>query len=107
MHDFAQFVPKSCTLNEASYSPVRENRKLMSELGVVLEQLRKKRNSLVVELRQVDQAIKALSKLGVRTQRRVAERSSKRRLSAEAREKIAAAQRARWAKIRSRKSKAG
>jgi hypothetical protein len=79
----------------------------MSELGAVLEQLRGKRSSLANELRQVDQAIKALSKLNIGIKQYTgAARGAKRTMSAAARRRIAAAQRARWAKVRAAKRKA-
>lgn len=79
----------------------------MSELGAVVEQLREKRNSLLLEVKQLDQAINALSKLGGRGQPSGrSSRGVKRTMSAAARARIAAAQRARWAKVRAAKRKA-
>ncbi|HEX8817029.1 MAG TPA: hypothetical protein VF753_16150 [Terriglobales bacterium] len=68
----------------------------MSELGAVLEQLRKERSRLAMELKQLDQAITALSKLGIR-QISGSVHSAKRTMSAAARRKISLAQKARWA----------
>jgi hypothetical protein len=85
---------------------VKRDKRIMSELGAVVEQLKKKRNTLVVELRQLDRAIKALSGLGFTSQNRNGNHRAKRTLSAAARQRIAAAQRARWAKLRAAKRKA-
>ena len=74
--------------------------KLMTSLrGIVLvvSQLRKKRGNLVNELRHVDAAISVLGKLnGGKT-----EVKPTRTISASGRKRIAAAQRARWAKVKS------
>jgi hypothetical protein len=78
----------------------------MNELGAVVEQLKKKRNGLVVELRQLDRAIKALNGLSIPGRNGNGTRRGKRTLSAAARQKIASAQRARWAKLRMAKRKA-
>ena len=80
----------------------------MTELGAILEQLKQERRRLVVELRQLDQAIKALTKVvvTVRKQGGGANRRAIRHISAAARKRIAAAQRARWAKFRAAKHKA-
>jgi hypothetical protein len=73
---------------------------------VVLEQLKKERKRLVGELRQLDQAIRALAKVSVSgRQAGVGSRPAKRALSAAARKRIAAAQRARWAKFRAAKKR--
>lgn len=73
----------------------------MTELGVVLEQLKKERKRLAGELRQLDQAIKALTKVSFGGEQGGAgSRRAKRSLSAAARQRIAAAQKARWAKFR-------
>jgi hypothetical protein len=73
----------------------------MSELGAVLGQLRERRNHLAIEMRQLDHAINALSKVsgGVQKRRNGAQ-APRRILSPSARRRIAAAQRARWAKVR-------
>ena len=74
----------------------------MTDLGVVLQQLKRERV-------QLDQAIAALSKV-VRGSPEptpiVAGSRPRRRLSVGARRKIAAAQRARWAKVRAGKKAA-
>ncbi len=71
----------------------------MSEIGVVLEQLKQQRQKLMLELNQINAAIGALAKLG-------GDRieSSTRRISAAARKRISAAQKARWAKFRAKAS---
>jgi len=68
----------------------------------VVSQLRVERISLVNQLRHVDAALSVLGKLdsGSYTKPR------RRRLSVAARNKIAAAQRARWAKVRQAKKAA-
>ena len=65
----------------------------MTDLGAVLEQLKEERAKL-------DRAIAALSGLGNNSS---ASRRGKRTLSAAARKRIAAAQRARWAKFKAKK----
>jgi hypothetical protein len=79
----------------------------MTELGVMLEQLKQERRQLVGELGQLDQAIKALTNLAVtvRKQRGGANGRATRHISAAARKRIAAAQKARWAKFRASKRK--
>ncbi|MGH9498161.1 MAG: hypothetical protein ACRD3L_03385 [Terriglobales bacterium] len=76
----------------------------MSELGAVLGQLKQERASVAAELRQLDRAIQALSKVAGGNSgggRRV-----KRTMSVAARKRIAAAQRARWAKFHAKHKKA-
>jgi hypothetical protein len=68
-------------------------------LDSVVTQLRKQRTSLVDELKHVDTALSILGKLNGRSR-------PTRTLSAAARRKIAAAQRARWAKVRAGKKAA-
>jgi hypothetical protein len=63
----------------------------MKNLAGVLEQLKRERDNL-------DRAIAALSGIAVGSRR------GKRQLSTAARERIAAAQRARWAKARAKKA---
>jgi hypothetical protein len=75
----------------------------MSNLAHVVQQLRKERNQAQTRIEQLDEALKALTGLsGVRgtAQRQGhAQAGRKRRtMSASARKRIAAAQRARWAK---------
>lgn len=74
----------------------------MSELGLILRQLKQKRNSLVIELRQLNQAIRALNKVGAAVSRQTGERGrhGDRKMSAAGRKRIADAQKARWAKFR-------
>jgi hypothetical protein len=66
----------------------------MADLSAVLEQLKAERAKL-------DKAIEALSGI---TGKASGGRGGKRRLSAAARAKIAAAQRARWAKFKAKKA---
>ena len=79
----------------------------VADLDAVLEQLKQERERAEGELRQLEKVIAALSKVTARSLR--ASYSSgkrmKRQLSAAARERIAAAQRARWAKVRAQSSK--
>jgi hypothetical protein len=63
----------------------------MTDLGVIVAQLKKERDKL-------DRAIAALSGIGGSRGGR-----GRRKLSAAARERIAAAQRARWAKLKAKK----
>jgi phage gpG-like protein len=76
----------------------------MSELGAVLGQLKQERTRVAAELRQLDQAIQALSK--VAGGNADAGRRVKRTMSVAARRRIAAAQRARWAKFHASRKKA-
>ena len=62
----------------------------------VVSQLREQRINLVNDLKRVDAALSALSRLSGGTNRA----EPRRTLSASARKKIAAAQRLRWAKVR-------
>jgi hypothetical protein len=80
----------------------------MADLDAVLEQLKKERARAVGELRQLEKVIAGLSRV---TTRGLGASSGsgkrmKRQLSAAARERIAAAQRARWAKVRAQSKKA-
>jgi hypothetical protein len=79
----------------------------MSELGAVLDQLKRERSRVAGELEQLDQAIRALDKVGGSTGRRAGRtvRSGTRTMSAAARKRIAIAQKARWAKFRASKGK--
>ena len=79
----------------------------MAELGAVLEQLKQERTRLVGEVRQLDQAIKALGKVGTKTGGRGGGISRRARspLSAAARKRISTAQKARWAKFRAKAAK--
>lgn len=76
----------------------------MSDLGAVLRQLKQERVRLAGELRQLDQAIRALSTISIRGNAKQGQ--AKRLLSVSARKRIAAAQKARWAKFRAAKSRA-
>jgi hypothetical protein len=68
----------------------------MADLDAVLEQLRQARRRAEGELKQLEKVIASLSKVTIPgSGKRVT-----RRLSAAARERIAAAQRTRWAKVR-------
>jgi hypothetical protein len=72
-------------------------------LGSMVSQLRNRRTSLVNELRHVDAALSVLGKL---ESGRSYTKPRRRRLSASARKRIAAAQRARWAKWKAKQKKA-
>jgi hypothetical protein len=67
----------------------------------IVSQLRREKTNLAGELKQVDAALSVLGRLNGRSSIR-----PKRILSASARRKIAAAQRARWAKVRAAKKAA-
>jgi len=64
----------------------------------VVSQLREQRTNLVNDLKHVDAALSALSRLNGRTNHAAPRRT----LSASARKKIAAAQRLRWARVRAK-----
>jgi hypothetical protein len=73
----------------------------MSNLDKVVLQLRKERDEVQKRVGQLDQALAALGSLdGLRTRGRSLQTSDRKRttMSAAARKRIAAAQRARWAK---------
>ena len=73
----------------------------MSNFDKVVLQLRKERDEVQQRVEQLDQALAALGSLdGLRTSARSLVTSGRKRrtMSAAARERIAAAQRARWAK---------
>jgi len=76
----------------------------MSNLAQVVQQLRKERNQAQRRIEQLDAALKALSGVGslrgvpTRHSRAQAPGRKRRTMSAAARKRIAAAQRARWAK---------
>jgi len=78
----------------------------MPNFSAVLAELQSERKKLTIELTRLDKAIGALRGLAVRGGSS-AGRSSRRRprLSPAARARIAAAQRARWAKVRQLKAK--
>ena len=74
----------------------------MSNLAHVVQQLRKERNRAQTRIEQLDEALKALTRftgvLGTAQRQGPAQAGRKRRtMSAAARSRIAAAQRARWA----------
>jgi hypothetical protein len=75
----------------------------MADLDAVLEQLKQERRRAEGELKQLEKVITALSRMGSRPFGPA--QVTKRRLSAAARERIAAAQRARWAKVRAQSKK--
>jgi len=79
----------------------------MADLDAVLEQLRQERKRAVGELKQLEKVIAQLSR--ARTGRSQTSSGSgkrvKRQLSSAARERIASAQRLRWAKVRAQSKK--
>lgn len=78
----------------------------MANLSAVIKQLRSERERTAKELERLDNAIAALNHVGTRatTARRVPRgRRAGRKFSAAARARMAAAQRARWAKLKARK----
>jgi hypothetical protein len=76
----------------------------MTEIGAVLGQLKQERARVAAELRQLDQAVQALSKIAGGSPG--ASRRVKRTMSAAARRRIAAAQRACWARFHASRKKA-
>jgi hypothetical protein len=78
----------------------------MPDLDAVLEQLKTERKHAVGRLKQLEKVIVELSKAtAISSGSSSSGNHMKRRLSAAARERIAAAQRARWAKVRAQSSK--
>jgi hypothetical protein len=77
----------------------------MADLDAVLEQLKKERQKAEGELKQLEKVIATLSKVTTRTSQSRS-KGMKPRLSEAARERIAAAQRERWAKVREKAKKA-
>lgn len=78
----------------------------MANLSAVIKQLRSERDRTARELERLDNAIVALNHVGTRatTGRRVPHgRSARRSFSAAVRARMAAAQRARWAKLKAKK----
>jgi hypothetical protein len=73
----------------------------MEELQIIVKQLHEKRAMAKREVQRLDGAIAALGKLIGNGSAK--SRKAKRVLSAAARRKIAAAQRARWARVRASK----
>jgi hypothetical protein len=80
----------------------------MADLRAVLEQLKEERDRAKGELKQLAKVIELLSKLRKRSSQASSGmgRRKQRQLSAAARERIAAAQKARWAKARAQSKKA-
>jgi hypothetical protein len=80
----------------------------MADLDAVLEQLRAERKRAVGELKELEKVIAHLSKVKIRGSQASLRsgKRMKRQLSAAARERIAAAQRVRWAKVRAQSRKA-
>ena len=76
----------------------------MTDLGAVLEQLKKERNEAESRLRSLNDAIAALGKI-LEQNVRLDKGQRPYRLSEAARERISAAQRDRWAKIRDKQTK--
>ena len=74
----------------------------MADLDAVLEQLRQERKRAEGELKQLEKVIAQLSKARSKSSQASpgSGKRMKRQLSAAARERIAAAQRTRWAKVR-------
>ena len=72
----------------------------MTNLSGVVQQLRKERERAKKQIERIDAALAALGSLNFRGRGR----GKRRTLSAAARRKIAAAQRARWAKVKAKKS---
>lgn len=75
----------------------------MTSLATVVQQLRKERNQMQKRIAQLDQALRALTGVGGtggsnRKHSRAQPSGKRRTMSAAARKRIAAAQRARWAK---------
>lgn len=93
-HDGRKF--RSCIIAKTAIADMRGNR--MTNLASVVGQLRKERNRAAKEVQRLDSAIAALggAKYGKRTGSKI---------SAAGRARIAAAQRARWAKVRAGKKK--
>jgi hypothetical protein len=79
----------------------------MAKLDLALRQLRDERRRAQQEVEKLDQAIAVVQGLVGRNGLPAASRTTapKRVMSAEARRKIAAAQRARWAKFRAKREK--
>jgi hypothetical protein len=76
----------------------------MADLDAVLEQLKQERKRAEVELKQLEKVIAQLSRVRTRSSAGSG-KGMKRQLSAAARERIAAAQRMRWAKVRAQSKK--
>jgi len=79
----------------------------MADLDAVLEQLKQERKRAEGELKQLEKVIAQLSKARAGSSRAFSRsgKGRKHQLSAAARERIAAAQRTRWAKVRAQSKK--
>jgi hypothetical protein len=79
----------------------------MADLDAVLEQLKQERKRAEGELKQLGKVIEQLSKARTGSSRAFSGSGKRRKpqLSAAARERIAAAQRMRWAKVRAQSKK--
>jgi hypothetical protein len=88
------------SLPQFTIKAVNNKRRFMSDLNNVLNQLRAERNLVQQELEHIDNAIYVLQRLVGRNGSVAAPNGSRprRNMSASARNRIAAAQRARWAK---------
>jgi hypothetical protein len=80
----------------------------MANFRAVLKQLQKEHSRAQAEVQRMDEAIQALQGLGGNGRRRTGRRpaviqSPRRRMSKAARKRIAAAQRARWAKLKGKR----
>lgn len=87
-----------------SYNDRSFQRGQMENLGVVLHQLREERTQTQSQLDRLDQAISVLEGLGEAVSAR-GTRSGRRTMSADARRRIAEAQRRRWAKVKGSSAK--
>ena len=72
----------------------------MANFEPVLQQLREERTRTQSELKGLDQAISAIESLGTATSTHLKRGRGRRALSPDARERIAEAQRKRWAKVK-------
>ncbi len=80
----------------------------MADLGAVLEQLKMERQQAEGRLRKLEEAIAVLSKVTAEDSASLRGGGRRRyQLSEAARERIAAAQRARWAKVREKSNRKG
>ncbi len=78
----------------------------MTDISRMIEGVRAERDRAKTELARLEDALRALQKLAVNESKGQPARGPKRRrkMSAAARKRIAAAQRARWAKIKKEKA---
>lgn len=79
----------------------------MANLGQMLDALREERRSLLSELVRIDGAIRAVSKLTGSSSGQAKGGRKRRVVSAATRRKIAAAQKARWARVKKEKKEKG